>query len=86
MNLIMITQIILLGSIAMRLFKQLHSLIKKSLQEHFGSVARGESTQNSDIDILVNFLPKASLFDQVRMINNLVSYFIVKLMLSVNEQ
>ncbi|MCU7837556.1 MAG: nucleotidyltransferase family protein [gamma proteobacterium symbiont of Taylorina sp.] len=31
----------------------------------FGSVARGDSTEESDIDLLVNFLPNASLFDQV---------------------
>jgi len=31
----------------------------------FGSVARGDSNEKSDIDLLVNFLPGASLFDQV---------------------
>lgn len=29
----------------------------------FGSVARGDATENSDIDLLVHFLPGASLFD-----------------------
>ncbi len=41
----------------------------------FGSVARGEATKNSDIDILVNFLPNASLFDQAGMINKLGELF-----------
>jgi predicted nucleotidyltransferase len=30
----------------------------------FGSVARGEATKNSDIDILVRFQPGASLLDE----------------------
>lgn len=29
----------------------------------FGSVARGEATENSDYDLLVEFLPGASYFD-----------------------
>jgi predicted nucleotidyltransferase len=29
----------------------------------FGSVARGEENENSDVDILVHFRPGASLFD-----------------------
>ena len=37
----------------------------------FGSVARGDSTEASDIDFLVKFLPNASLFDQVGMIDDL---------------
>jgi uncharacterized protein len=37
----------------------------------FGSVARGDSTEESDIDFLVNFLPNASLFDQVEIIDEL---------------
>jgi uncharacterized protein len=46
--------------------------IKQILQQYhaenirvFGSVARGESGESSDIDFLVNFLPNASLLDQV---------------------
>jgi predicted nucleotidyltransferase len=31
----------------------------------FGSVARGEANENSDVDLLVNFLPGASLFDLI---------------------
>ena len=30
----------------------------------FGSVARGDSTENSDVDFLVRFEPGRSLFDQ----------------------
>lgn len=41
----------------------------------FGSVARGESTDNSDIDFLVSFLPNASLFDQAGLIEDLGSLF-----------
>ncbi len=37
----------------------------------FGSVARGESDENSDIDLLVTFLPGASLFDQAGLISEL---------------
>jgi uncharacterized protein len=33
----------------------------------FGSVARGEERQNSDIDLLVDFLPGSSLFDLLRL-------------------
>jgi predicted nucleotidyltransferase len=33
----------------------------------FGSVARGEETAESDIDLLVDFLPGASLTDQFRL-------------------
>lgn len=41
----------------------------------FGSVARGESTDNSDIDFLVSFLPNASLFDQAGLIEDLSTLF-----------
>jgi len=37
----------------------------------FGSVARGDANENSDIDFLVNFFPKASLLDQVGMTDEL---------------
>ena len=37
----------------------------------FGSVARGEATDDSDIDFLVSFLPNASLFDQAGLIEEL---------------
>jgi predicted nucleotidyltransferase len=33
----------------------------------FGSVARGEERQDSDIDLLVDFLPGSSLFDLLRL-------------------
>ena len=33
----------------------------------FGSVARGEDTSESDVDLLVDFLPGASLTDQFRL-------------------
>jgi len=37
----------------------------------FGSYARGEQTNESDVDILVKFAPGASLFDLVRLGNYL---------------
>jgi len=37
----------------------------------FGSVARGDSNVESDVDFLVKFLPNASLLDQVGMIDEL---------------
>ena len=37
----------------------------------FGSVARGEDTETSDIDLLVDFLPGASLVDEFRLENEL---------------
>jgi predicted nucleotidyltransferase len=36
----------------------------------FGSVCRGEDTNNSDIDFLVDFDPDRSLFDVVRLKTN----------------
>lgn len=41
----------------------------------FGSVARGESNKDSDIDFLVSFLPNASLFDQAGLIEDLSCLF-----------
>jgi uncharacterized protein len=37
----------------------------------FGSVARGEATQKSDVDILIEFKGKKSLFDLVHLKMNL---------------
>lgn len=37
----------------------------------FGSVARGEATDDSDVDFLVSFQPGASLFDQAGLIEEL---------------
>ena len=39
----------------------------------FGSVARGEDTQDSDIDLLVTFNPDADLFDLAEMAEELRS-------------
>ncbi|RXT02750.1 nucleotidyltransferase family protein [Ammoniphilus sp. CFH 90114] len=33
----------------------------------FGSISRGEETDNSDIDLLVNFEPGRSLFDLIEL-------------------
>jgi len=37
----------------------------------FGSVARGTASRRSDIDLLVDFAPEASAFDQVGLIQDL---------------
>ena len=37
----------------------------------FGSVARREEQENSDIDLLVDFLPGSTLLDQVALIHEL---------------
>ena len=37
----------------------------------FGSVARGEAAEGSDVDLLVRFDPGRSLFDQVHLGNEL---------------
>lgn len=37
----------------------------------FGSVARGDATASSDVDLLVTFEPGSSLFDQVHLIAEL---------------
>ncbi len=41
----------------------------------FGSIARGEATRNSDLDLLVEFDAKASAFDQTALINDLEDLF-----------
>lgn len=46
--------------------EEIIALAAKHKAEHvrvFGSVARGESTEQSDVDLLVHFQPDASLFD-----------------------
>jgi hypothetical protein len=37
----------------------------------FGSVARGESTENSDIDFLIDPTPEQDLFDLIRLTRSL---------------
>lgn len=37
----------------------------------FGSVARGDDHETSDIDFLVDFLPGSTLFDQMELIDEL---------------
>ncbi len=41
----------------------------------FGSVARGSATRRSDVDLLVDFEPEASAFDQVGLIQDLEEVF-----------
>ena len=44
----------------------------------FGSVARGEDGPTSDIDLLVDFLPGASLVDEFRLENELREFLKVR--------
>ena len=44
----------------------------------FGSVARGEATESSDLDLLVNFDPDRSLFDHVHLVHDLQDLLGVK--------
>ncbi len=37
----------------------------------FGSIARGDDTETSDVDLLVDFLPGSSLVDEFRLENEL---------------
>ncbi|HKN06963.1 MAG TPA: nucleotidyltransferase family protein [Thermoplasmata archaeon] len=41
----------------------------------FGSVARGAASAKSDLDLLVDFDPEASLFDHIRLLNDLQEIF-----------
>ena len=53
--------------------KRLTLLLKNKVRKAglFGSYARSEQNKNSDIDILVELNNKATLFDLVRLENNL---------------
>lgn len=44
----------------------------------FGSVARGDDKPNSDVDILVDFQPGASLVDEYRLENELQEFLKTK--------
>ncbi|MDD3695010.1 MAG: nucleotidyltransferase family protein [Lentisphaeria bacterium] len=67
----------------MPLLSKLHSLkdeIYRIAHRHnalqvyvFGSCARGEEDAQSDVDLLVDFLPHATLFDQVHLQNEISS-------------
>lgn len=60
-----------------KLQQQRHEIIKVASRHRavnvriFGSVARGDECDTSDIDMLVDFLPGASLIDQVALIQDL---------------
>lgn len=46
---------------------EIKSRFKADLKGVFGSFARSEATPDSDIDILVDFLPSANLFDMAEL-------------------
>jgi predicted nucleotidyltransferase len=60
-----------------RLQQQKNSIVEIAKHYHavnvrvFGSVARGEDNENSDIDLLVDFLPGATLIDHIGLIQTL---------------
>lgn len=41
----------------------------------FGSVARGDASETSDLDLLVDFDSEASLFDHIGLLNDLEEIF-----------
>lgn len=50
--------------------EEIIALAAKHKAEHvrvFGSVARGDANENSDVDLLVSFAPGASLFDLIHL-------------------
>lgn len=61
----------LVGDLNDRLFHHRDEIHRIVAEHHatdprvFGSVARGESTESSDIDLLVDFTPEAGLLDEV---------------------
>lgn len=61
----------LVGSLNDRLFRHRDEIHRLVTEHHardpriFGSVARGEATDESDIDLLVDFGPDAGLLDEV---------------------
>ena len=60
--------------VLIKLQQQKNSILEIAKQYHainiriFGSVVRGEENENSDIDLLVDFLPNATLIDHVGLI------------------
>ncbi|MFJ4036794.1 helix-turn-helix domain-containing protein [Microbacterium sp. NPDC090007] len=61
----------LVGTLNDRLFRhrdEIHRLVVEHHAENprvFGSVARGEASESSDIDLVVDFTPDAGLLDEV---------------------
>ncbi len=59
--------------LARRLRRQRNAILRIAREHHasnvrvFGSVARGQATSSSDIDLLVDMAPDGSLLDQVRL-------------------
>ena len=66
-----------MGQVFQILQEQKKTIISTASRYHatnvrfFGSVARGDEHEKSDIDLLVDFLPGATLLDQVGLIQEL---------------
>lgn len=61
----------LVGTLNERLFRHRDEIHRIVAEHHamaprvFGSVARGEATSSSDVDLLVDFTPEAGLLDEI---------------------
>ena len=66
-----------MGQIFQILQEQKKSIVNMAGRYHatnvriFGSVARGDECEKSDIDLLVDFLPGATLLDQIGLVQEL---------------
>lgn len=61
----------LVGTLNDRLFRHRDEILRLVAEHHataprvFGSVARGEDDESSDVDLLVDFTPEAGLLDEI---------------------
>lgn len=61
----------LVGTLNDRLFRHRDEILRLVTEHHaaaprvFGSVARGEDDESSDVDLLVDFTPEAGLLDEI---------------------
>lgn len=68
-----------MSGLYLHLQQQKHSILAIARQYHadnvrvFGSVLRGEEREDSDIDLLVDFLPGSTLLDQAGLVEALSS-------------
>lgn len=66
-----------MGQLLQQIIRQKEVITEVAKRHHavnlrlFGSVARGEENKQSDVDLLVDFLPGSTLLDQVDLIEEL---------------